>query len=251
MTYLRPYNTVTLGGNRALSESIVCALPLQESGGDAYDLTGQLNFTVSSAPGSAAGPSTAIPRARDFDGTDDYLYVSAEDVQYLDLGGTHSVTLWCYADTIPANPALISQFNTGTLSRGSFIGVNTTDDDFSYYTDEDGNSGGGDSTFADHDQPTGPVVSTWYMVFVGYDGSDKYICANAETIVQDAGITVFAPSTASNLSIGASNTTVTADSFWDGRIAQVIYYDKLLSQAEVTWIYNSGNGRVLTGGNAR
>ncbi len=86
-----------------------------------------------------------------------------------------------------------------------------------------------------------PAISTWYFVVAWHDS-----VANTINIQVNNGATDAASHSAGVFSstgpfrIGA-NQNVT--NFWDGRIALVGFWKRVLTSAEITFLYNAGSGR--------
>lgn len=191
--------------------------------------------------------------AIELDGTNDHVLIGDHsDFSFTDGSDDEpfSVSAWVYVGDISADDGPIvakANFNTGATEY-IFKHANGKLQMFIY--DQDGSASGhyirnlGDAaTLSD---------ATWHHVVMTYDGSKSQ---NGITLYTDASVsagtkTTLGPygrmrDTATPLTIGATEDLANANRVFENRIADVCIFDKELSSAEVTEIYNSGKVKNL------
>ena len=86
-------------------------------------------------------------------------------------------------------------------------------------------------------------LDVWYFVVGGYDSVNDYIWislnAGAKVTVSQS---VGCRDGTSELNIGCRGNHATG--YFDGLIDEAFIFDKVLSADEISWLYNSGNGRT-------
>ena len=96
---------------------------------------------------------------------------------------------------------------------------------------------------------------TWYHIVLTFDGSlspnsakcELYIDGVKETNTQGSGVSTLNRST-SNFNIGRhQNGASSYNNYFEGNVDEISFYDKVLSQSEVTAIYGGGTPTDLTG----
>lgn len=103
----------------------------------------------------------------------------------------------------------------------------------------------GNSTVAgDKTGSTAMTTGGWYMVAGYHDPTNNLIAVsvNAETW-QTASTTGTPATSASSFDIGIGGYTA---GYFDGRVDSFGFWKKIPSQEELTWLYNSGNGRIYS-----
>jgi hypothetical protein len=87
--------------------------------------------------------------------------------------------------------------------------------------------------------------SGWDMVIAGRDGNTAFLYHNADTKISSAlANTTVGDSVSAQFSIGG-NDHVT-NHFWPGPVDEVAFWDRVLTDAEVSWLWNAGVGRTYT-----
>ena len=193
--------------------------------GDDLSLTGSVPFV-----------SGLFDQAADFPGTNgNYWDVAAADAD-LDFNQgfkPFTISLWVNTDTV-ASSAL--------LNKGSF-GTSGWDLEF---------NGSGDLTFAGSgggDPPSATAAAAisagagWqHVVVVCYGSYDIEIFVDGSSAATDTGTTAWTSGESVPLRFGNSSTNVLP---FDGQMDDVAIWSRSLSSAEITALYNSGNGREL------
>ena len=201
---------------------------LNETSGLAIDSLGTTNLTNNGATQGAVG---LINNSYDFDGASDYL--SSLPANTLTSSG-FSITMWVNNDTVPSAYFFGAQ-NAGTngflFEYGAGCGAGNLG--FTAF------GGGGGSicvaTILDSD---------WNMVTVTYDGADYSIYQDALNV---GNLTAsFNQLTVHTYFIGARSLTGSANTFFDGRIDEVGFWNRSLSQDEIIQLYNEGVGITWT-----
>lgn len=95
-----------------------------------------------------------------------------------------------------------------------------------------------------------PTLDTWYHIVFTNDGTDSancfkaYINGSEQTVTKLEVGTVLEAYPATNFNLGSiDNANSTTDKSFQGSLDEAFIYKKVLSQDEVLWLYNGGNGR--------
>lgn len=188
------------------------------------------------------------------DGTNDHVLIPDQDVFSFTDGSTDkpfSISVWVFVGDVSADDGPFvakANFDTGA-NEYIFKHANGKLQMFIY--DQDGSASGhyirnlgNAATLSD---------TTWHHVVATYDGSKSQ---NGITLYTDASVsagtkTTLGPygrmrDTATPLTIGATEDLANANRVFEDRIADVVIFDKELSAAEVTEVYNSGRVKDMT-----
>ncbi len=236
-----------------LHNRLVCHWNLQEASGNATDIaplgnglktaaqTGVDQNTVTQNP----GPSTIIAQSRQ------YTRANAERHQVTDsaaisIGATNfSFTFWMYADNFTNRMRMISKAPSGTPTANSeyYFEYSSSTSRFAWNViDSTTTIGTLDLTTAGT-----PSATTWYFIHCwsedgvqigGQVGTGSTLGA-ADIMAWTSGVR----DSAANLNIGGP--PVTAENvLFGGRIASLSFHKRLLSQQEVKYLFNGGNGKL-------
>lgn len=245
--------TVVLGGSNPLAsirQNLISYWKLEEASGSRADSFGSNTLTDNNTVTQATGK---LGNAGQF---------TAANSEYLSRTGTTfsngvsalSVSCWFYLDSLPtaggsmclcskwANPEdnqftfQVNEFG-GNVRLQTYIAITTGD-------------GGTDSDRGSTNLTTG----TWYHAVLVYDGSQatatdrvkQYLNGVQETDTHGGGDFVTSLSASTGVlclgSLGAAFAYL-----MDGRIDSVGLWTRVLTQVEITALYNNGNGRAIVG----
>lgn len=186
--------------------------------------------------GATTGQAGLINEAFDFNATNDMIEESTSgllDVQPL-VG--FSVNMWVNADSCAAgnNDNLMQKININNEDRFA-VGITNTSCHLYFMTEE--NNNGVVFLYT----PTPLSIGGWTMVTIIWDKTNgKQIYLNGTSIVNDTGETVlFRNGNAQDFTIG--NNAGGGVGF-DGQIDEVGYWNRTLTMAEMTELFNSGAG---------
>ena len=192
-----------------------------------YDISGYGNDGTLHGVTYTGGTAAAFT----FNGTSSD-YVDFASVNSIPIGNQpYTVSVWFNSDEIPSSRGFIGWGNFGTTNQ-----VNAW-----RLLNSSGNPGfvhywwGNDLAYV-----TPMSVGTWYNGLVTFDGTTRSIWINNTLVVSDTPAGHNVPY-ATNLKIG-----VTADflnEWFDGKIAQVVIYQRGATNAEIELIWNSGKDR--------
>lgn len=181
---------------------------------------------------------TSYGTACDFNGTNQFLSTRANDAQNytqyrVATSGAFSIACWVYLDTKTSNRGILSRANAGATAREIELIYNSSTDRFTFSVGPNTSS----VTTVTASTFGSPSTATWYFICCTYNNGTIKISVNDGGVDSNTGATTTA--TGNNLLwIGRSN-----NSYMDGRIDSVGFWrDKELSAAEITALYNSGNG---------
>lgn len=165
-----------------------------------------------------------------FDGTNDHVLVnSSGSIPY---GATaRTVSIWFYTNSTTWTADTNSLFFYGAGSTGSAFGI-----DFGTYPNMEVFTWGGagrDLTFSTTYAQVG-----WKNITVTYNGTTTILIYENGTFRQTLTLTSACNTTTSSVYIGSINPSVLS-SYFDGRISQVLMYNRSLSASEVLENYNS------------
>lgn len=211
---------------------------LDETSGTRYGASGKHNLTDYNTVGYASGKKG---NAADFEVNNSEGLYKADHADYSFGNEDFSVGCWFKMESLPAanaNYGLITKYYTdGNQREWSFDIRNETPVGCRMYVTNNGSSAGTPAAIEAKE------LGVWYFVVGGYDSVNDiiWVCVDAGekvTVSQSVGCR----DGTSQLNIGCKNNH--AGSFMDGLIDEAFIFKKTLSADEISWLYNSGNGRT-------
>ena len=204
--------------------------------------------------GSDSQPVVAH-NAISFDGIDDVVVVSDQDAFSPTDGSTDkafSISAWVYVGDVSAdNGPFVAKSNNTIATRNEYI-FKHGNGEVQFFLYDSALSAQGNAIRAQADAAT-LSDATWHHVVATYDGSTNasgikiYTDASQTAATNDeAGTYVKLRSTATPLTFGATEDAGSANRIFEDRMADVVIFDKELSSAEVTEIYNTGKILEMT-----
>lgn len=169
----------------------------------------------------------------------------ASSLQYLHdnaastgLGGRttpYSMIIWAKMSAITSYATLVSKGHSGSSIDYSLLYNNVTAR-FEFYVNE-----GSTNYYAAATDFGAVTLDEWVMLYCEWDGTNIGISVNAGT---------------KNTAVGSSSPTTTSTHFtigaayglgryFEGVLDEFAYFDRVLTSAEVEWMYNAGTGRDL------
>jgi len=227
-------NPYILGAGSTLNEGIVAFWKLGEVSGTRVDVVGSNdltdNNTVTQAVGKIGNAAQFTAANSEFLDISDNADLSMGDIDF-------SIAAWIYLDAVGANRIILEKWNVTGNQRAYRFMYRTNEDNFRFLLSADGSA----STSLEATTFGAPSTATWYFIVVTYNATSNTmgISVNNGT-VDTASHTGGANDGTSTFVMGAS---FASEFFWDGRIDAVGVWKKVLSSAEITELYNSGNGR--------
>lgn len=238
-----------------LSANCVAQYHMNESSwngtaGEVIDSSGNSNNGQSSAGATTSKNSKLGVYCGSFDGTDDYI--SAPSSASLNFGtGSLSVFGWINTDTTATAMRFVNKFNALGNGQG-FL--------FDIHSNAGANLAGnlrfrlGDTTVGGNVQASvagGITAGTWYFVGVtvqpGSSTGLKFY-TNAVQVGVSQDISALTGTITNTELLGIGNLPSLAGAFFKGRTDEVTVFNRILTQNEITDLYNSGTGREsLTG----
>ena len=193
---------------------------------DTSDSSGRGNTLTNN--GGVTFVAGKIGNAAEFDGSN---YLSTDITQ--DFGTQFTVSCWLNVSDSDSNRPAVSQWQTG--EGAFFIGV--VDDEYVFATGHD----------VDVNNPTwlidGPAELDEWVHLVGvYFGNSERLYVNGSMAASQSVGPIIDPS-AGIFQIGTLD--VGNEFFFDGKIDAVGIWNRALSEAEVSALYNNGTGREL------
>jgi hypothetical protein len=188
-------------------------------------------------------PSFTNEDSINFSGVD--KYAECGNVTSLNGSAVASWSFWAKRDDVTNNEVAISQSGAGTDRQFyiRFIGNNRVDAYLNNYI-----------MFRDTSLNVTFANDTWYHIVLTYNGSNTpnsakcnlYINGGIETNSTGYNETTLDSST-SNFNIGRHQSGASSyNNYFDGNIDEIAFFDKELTQSEVTAIYGGGTPTDLT-----
>lgn len=221
----------------AITDNLVVYWPLEESTGTRLDLQGSNDLTDVDSVGVAAGK---VGLAADF--TTGYL--TASNSSDLQLGGTDfTISLWAKFVTFGSfSTTLVSKRDTGNTAYEWWIDARDGSPDYLRFIV----FSGGTPYIVGAQGSTDATTGVWYHIVARWNNTTKL----QELIINDG-----TPVTATRTGVTINNNT---DPVWlgqaqhggsitkhNGRTDEVAIWKRVLTDEEVTWLYNSGYGNPL------
>lgn len=214
--------------------------PLTEPSGARASLKGQHPLTDNNTVTGAPGPGQLGLASQFTSGNSEYL--SCADTAALSGGDVpFAIVATVWLDTAAANMSIVTKGVDNTVGREYTLVYNFAALRFRCIFNN-GASGAAVSA----DALGAPVVNTWYHIVCQHDPVTDLISITVNRDMTDtAAYASGIADTIGDFRIG-SNPAVAPAAFWNGRIAEVSIYKRLLNFQEISWLYNNGNFRKLT-----
>ena len=220
-------------GPNIVTDGLVYAM--DAGSGRSYDGTTSLNDLVGSNTGTLTNGVTYQSingGVFDFDGVDDYISFSnvvANDNSY-------TILMWIKPDGLSAGGSGSSK-PSGTNRKTPIKGNGDWNPGIWLTSDYIRSHGATQYT----DSAINWTTSTWDMIGMTYDGT------NVNNILGDSvqartHVSSYGPGTPTELLAGAESASGSSHS-WDGSIADVLIYDRVLTAAEIAQSYNAKKSR--------
>ncbi len=224
----------------ALADSLIAYWSLDEASGNALDAHGSNHLTETS--GTIASTTGKVGNCRDFEQGDTEYFVIADNTDLSTGDIDFSIAFWIFAETLVNFPLVLAK------SSGAG-GANT---EYQIYANTGGNSeitfgvasatANANYTEVKTSHAVTPIsTATWYFIVVWHDPAANQIGINL-----NAGTPVTA-SYSAGVYDGTGDFHLGGNPnhplYWDGLIDEVGFWKRVLSGAEHTELYNSGNGR--------
>jgi len=225
----------------ALDTNLIAYWKLDESSGNASDSTA--NGKTLTNTGTVTYTTGKINNAGNFSGSSQYLTRASE--AYFQITGALSISLWVNADTLSADRQLVSK-NDNNISNSEFGIIYRSTGKFAFFSANASNYYylSTNSTYS---------ATNWYHVVVTRAGSSSgsavliYVNGSSVATTVDSTDPSFVGTSSYPLNIGSQNNN---NSAFDGKIDEVGIWTRELTSAEVTQLYNSGNGLSYPFGNS-
>lgn len=221
--------------------SLISYWSLDEASGTRNDSHGTNHLTDPTSTGSATGK---VGTAADFEN----LSVNELQNASIDVVGGFTVSLWIKPESFNANyKGLFTRDDYPSTPRHqTSIYLNTFDKIGCYVAVGDGLDGTSAPYFDSPTVGTSLSTATWYHVVCTYDSTNGLI-GYLNGSVDNTGATSGAlQSGAAKVRLGKDilgESIGGADRYYDGLIDEVALWERAITSSEVTWLYNSGNGR--------
>lgn len=226
-----------LDTTRNLLKDLIAWWPLDEPGGQRRDMLGYNpltdNATVTSAKG-IGGQGTAASFAS---ASSEYLSV-ADNPQISPGNNDFTFTAWVYFDTKPSFAAVFSKYHATAASREFLLRYRSAIDRFEWSA-----RGATVETAVNADVLGSPTTGAWYFIACWHDATNDTINIQINNgLANSAAHSDGVADTTTQFNIGAYNA---ASDFFNGRVAYVGFWKRVLSQQERSDLYNFGKGNRL------
>jgi len=233
------YSNVATAVPSTLLDNIVAYWKLDEASGTREDSVGSNDLTDNNTVTQAQGK---VDEAAQFTNEypNPYEYLSHADNADLSTGDIDfTIAAWVYGDRTPESNEYwgIVTKDSDSDSREYFLIWNGNENRF-HFRVMDGSASKGEvkaTTFG------APSTLTWYFIVVWHDATANTVNIQVNNGTVDSAATSGAPAdTDAEFRIGRDY----SDNYrcWDGRIDEVGFWKRTLTEAERTALYNSGNG---------
>lgn len=225
-------------------DGLVAYWPLaDDSAVDLTDHVGENDLTNNNTVTRGDGPSLILPDAADLE-ADSSQFLSIIDNAVLSMGDVDfAIAAWVQLESAAALRGAVSKWTLLGNQREYSVEYDSSTNRLAFTVSSGG--GAGTQTIV-RATSFGVSTATWYFVVAQHDAANDLI-----TIQVDAGEVHSEAHSGgafdgtSALHIGQESTA--SSRFWDGLIAHVgIWKGRNLSQGEIAWLYNEGDGRDLT-----
>jgi hypothetical protein len=219
----------------ALSTNLISYWSMEEASGNAQDAHGSNHLTDNGGTGSAAGK---VGNARDLEAASSQYFSLADNPSISTGDIDFTFACWINAESLAGNQRIINKINQAvSVLEFQLFSQSGTQLLWEVFN--------GSSAIGSIGTSTALSTGTWYFVVCWHDSVNNLvgISVNAGTAVTTA--TSGAPAnTTAPFSIGSLDGLGTTH--WDGLIDEVAFWKRVLTSAERTELYNSGNGRAYS-----
>jgi hypothetical protein len=206
------------------SANLVAAWIKDDLSGGSTDSHGSYNLTANLTPGSASG---RVNNARTYTQANERHEITAQSA-FAPLQ-THSITMAFKSADIATPDIVIWESERTTGGTKYQIYLNNTN---MHYSQESVPANGVTLTGATSN-------NTWYFLACGYDGSSFWGSLGGAAKTTGGSVTAVSDTATLKMGcVGAISDTITLD--------QVFYWSDTLTNAEISWMFNSGSLRSLS-----
>lgn len=203
-----------------------------DSGGNGLHLA-DVNTPVADTTGQ-------IATAPDFNASTSEKLRHADDA-LLDITADLTISCWVKLNDKSAQRVFVSKWNNADTGRSYKLFYGAGADRFHFAVTSDGTTT--TQTTVNADTLGSPSTGTWYFIVARHDDTSGEIsisvnAGTADTAAHASGI--FSGNSALNVGLDENNVNP-----MDGQIDEVAIWSRLLTDAEVTTVYNGGTGIVL------
>jgi hypothetical protein len=220
---------------RRLYSALISYWKLDELSGNAADAHGSNTLTDTNTVTAGTG---LFSQARDFEATNTE-YLTINDNATFQIGDTDlTIQAWVKAESLSGvqDNTILSKFATN--EKEYYIAYEDTAQRFFFSISNDGST----DTIVTANNLGAPATGTWYHILAWIDTANNQIAIQINQGTADtASFTTRVYHSAAPFRIGASGQTGN-EAPWDGLIDEVAIWKRLLTTAEKTRLYNSGQG---------
>lgn len=221
----------------ALKDNLISVWELSEASGNAIDAHSTNDATETSGTiGAAAGP-TGLDGARDFESVDTEFFTLADNADVSAGDVDFTLAAWVNIESTGANRCIVGKWNFLSNKREYFLQYDNASNRFTFAVSHDGTT----AKTVTANNFGAPSTATWYYVVGRHDAAanETRISVNAGTPDTAAHSTGILDSD-SAFCIGSLDTT--PNNPWDGLIAQVALWKRVITEAEEDELYAAGAG---------
>jgi concanavalin A-like lectin/glucanase superfamily protein len=213
----------------AVIDNLVVYYECNEASGDlidahaTHDLTD--HGTVGATTGKVSGARDFVPANSEYFSLADNADISTGDIDFTWAG-------WVYFDAL----STFMDFLTKWDSQFEYFIRRRNDNQLQFFVSWNGT--------ADHSiiHSAGINTATWYFVAAQHDSVNNLLKLRIDATMETTGHTLGVIDSNAPLQFGAILSTGTTD-FLDGRMDEWGFWKRILTDAELDWLYNTGNGR--------
>jgi hypothetical protein len=227
----------------SLKTSLISSWELNEASSNALDSHGSNTLTpTGGAIGAAAGPN-GVGGSRDFESGDTEWFAIADNASVSTGDIDFTIEAWVNIESLTgADQDIVSKYETSGNQREYRLFYNTASARFSFAMSATGTSQSG-AILANGTPSTG----TWYQLIAWHDATNNEmgIAVNAEASPATSAYSSGVFDSTASFQLGARGTT-SPSAYFDGLMAKVRLWKRILTSQERTDLYNSGDGLAYT-----
>jgi hypothetical protein len=220
----------------ALIDNLVSYYELDESSGTRSDSHGSNDLTDNNTVGTASG---IINDGANFVASNTE-YFNASNSAFDFTGTEMSISFWYKATSFRASPGsdrLFQNWSTSGTFQGWFLNISNAGAKKARFV-----MATGTSSFEEITATTAYVEDTWYHVVFVYNGTDLRIYRNGTLDCTPVAVTANLRASATTPFRIAANESLAANQYCNGVLDEAGIWDRALTAAEVTELYNGGAG---------
>jgi len=169
-----------------------------------------------------------------------YLSTVTDDTALFSFGDTdYTIAAWVNLDSIATSQTIVSKYSSDTV-RDYFLQYATSASDFFRFIVYDGTT----TTIGTVSSAAGINTGSWYFVVAYHDATNNLVGISINGATPTTAATTGTAASTASLFYAGGRQGGAALQYMDGRTDEVGVWRRVLSNAEIAYLYNNGKGKT-------